>query len=96
MDFAYRNVYSSQHYYGDIFSLGNNQVSNSNAIDCSVGIGLKKKVFKNIYLSPEFGFYSSSASVHHTITYTPGYSDQFKWIETNITTVCKLHCTVKF
>lgn len=99
-DVYYRNVYSSGVNFG-VFPKEFTSVSNG--FDCFLGIGLKLKTWKNIYVSPELGYYSSSEFVNrHTtlkdVFHLNGapveYNDSYS--VTNINPIFKLHVTAKF
>lgn len=97
LDISYRNVFSTGHYYGGLWGANQSFASTSNGFDCFLGLGFKIKTIKNIYLSPEIGYYSSSKFVNKTTTelyYGP--VSKYNYSETNLNPVLKLHLSVKF
>jgi hypothetical protein len=99
-DVYYRNVHSFGVNYG---AFAKEYSSVSNGFDCFLGLGLKLKTWKNIYVSPELGYYSSTEFVNrHTtlkdVFHLNGepvqYNDSYS--ETNINPIFKLHVTAKF
>lgn len=97
LDLSYRNVFSTGHYYGGFGGANDRFSSTANGLDCFLGLGFKIKTIKNVYLSPEFGYYISNKFVSKTTTdMWWGQTSKFSYTETNINPVLKLHFTVKF
>ena len=101
VDISYRNVFSTGYNFGyrnETFS------STSNGFDGFAGIGLKLKITKYFFLSPEIGYYSSTNFVKTTTTSADIYnlstgqlvSYKRNSTFTDINPVVKLHLTVKF
>jgi hypothetical protein len=99
LDFSYRNIYSSGHNDG---SIPTKYWATVNGVDCFLGFGLKIKTLKNVYISPEMGYYSSSQFVNKTTTFTYDYyfgeptKYNFSYSETHFNPALKIHLTVKF
>lgn len=99
LDISYSNSSSAGYQYGPI---SQKSTGTSNGFDCFSGFGFKIKAFKNIYLSPEIGLYSSSQFINKTTTPTDvifisgpvNYHSSYS--ETNLNPGFKLHLTVKF
>jgi hypothetical protein len=101
LDMSYRNVFSTGYEFGfsnETFS------STSNGFDCFAGIGVKLKMTKYFYLSPEIGYYSSTQLVNRTTNLADTYNlstgqllthkDSYSF--TDVNPVFKLHLCVKF
>ncbi len=97
LDLSYRNVFSTGHYYGGLGGANERFSSTANGLDCFLGLGFKIKTIKNVYLSPELGYYISNKFVSKTTTdMSWGQSSKYNYSETNLNPVLKLHFTVKF
>ena len=97
LDLSYRNVFSTGHFRGGITGANDKLTFSSNGLDSFLGLGFKIKVFKNLFLSPEIGYYSSTKFVNKTTTSLK--SEQFSrdnYFETNIDPTVKLHLLFKF
>ena len=58
---------------------------------------IKIKTIKNVYLSPEVGYFISNKFVNNTTTdMSWGQSTKYNYNETDIHPALKLHLTVKF
>lgn len=97
LDLSYRNVFSTGHYYGGIGGANDRYSNTANGIDCFLGLGFKIKTVKNVYLSPEVGYFISNKFVNKTTTdMSWGQSAKYNYNETDIHPALKLHLTVKF
>ncbi len=97
LDLSYRNVYTTGHYYGGIGGANDRFSSTANGLDCFLGLGFKIKTFRNVYLSPELGYYISNKFVSKTTTdMSWGQSTKYNYNVTDIHPALKLHLTVKF
>ncbi len=97
LDLSYRNVFSTGHYYGGIGGANDRYSGTANGIDCFLGLGFKIKTIKNVYLSPEVGYFISNKFVNKTTTdMSWGQSTKYNYNETDIHPALKLHLTVKF
>lgn len=97
IDLSYRNVFSDGHYSGGITGASDKFSRTSNGFDCFLGLGFKIKTIKNVCLSPEFGYYSSTKFVDQTTApLYGGKSSKFNYTEINFNPAIKLHLTVKF
>jgi hypothetical protein len=97
IDLAWRNLFSMGTYKGGFAGWESTFSSSNNGVDSFYGAGFKIKVYKRIYLSPEFGYniyygllrmnmedtYSKKKSYTKTYTSTENY-------------MAKLHLTIKF
>ena len=59
-DGYYRKTLSSGHRYGGIMGVQEHNTSVSNGADLLLGLGIKLKLFKSVYLSPELGYLCSN------------------------------------
>ena len=97
LDLSYRNVFSTGHYYGGIGGANDRYSSTANGLDCFLGLGFKIKTIKNVYLSPEVGYFISNKFVNNTTTdMSWGQSTKYNYNVTDIHPALKLHLTVKF
>jgi hypothetical protein len=97
LDLSYRNVFSTGHNYGGLWGANERFSSTANGLDCFLGLGFKIKTIKNVYLSPEIGYYISNKFVSKTTTdMSWGQSTKYNYNETDIHLALKLHLTVKF
>jgi hypothetical protein len=97
LDLSYRNVFSTGHYYGGIGGANDRYSSTANGMDCFLGLGFKIKIIKNVYLSPEVGYFISNKFVNKTTTdMSWGQSTKYNYNETDVHPAAKLHLTVKF
>ncbi len=97
LDLSYRNVFSTGHYYGGFGGANDRFSSTANGVDAYLGLGFKIKTFKNVFLSPEVGYFISNKFVSKTTTHmTFGQSTKYNYNETDIHPALKLHLTVKF
>lgn len=97
LDLSYRNEFSTGHYYGGFGGANDRYSSTANGIDCFLGLGFKIKTIKNVYLSPEVGYFISNKFVNKTTTdMSWGQSTKYNYNETDIHPALKLHLTVKF
>jgi hypothetical protein len=97
LDLSYRNVFSTGHYYGGIGGANDRYSCTANGLDCFLGLGFKIKTIKNVYLSPEVGYFISNKFVNKTTTdMSWGQSTKYNYNETDIHPALKLHLTVKF
>jgi len=95
LDLSYRNVFSTGHSSGGGASDKFSRVSNG--FDCFFGLGFKIKTLKNVYLSPEFGSYSSTKFINQKSTSMYyNQSIKYSYSETILKLAIKLHLTVKF
>lgn len=100
VDLYYRHISSSGFYFG---ILNQTQNSISNGLDGFAGLGLKFKLAKWFYLSPEFGYYLTTqfTNMHSVSTdlYDPLsgelVSSQKSFTHTDMWPAIKLHLTVK-
>lgn len=101
VDISYRNVFSTGHsfgYWNETFS------STSNGWVGFAGIGLKLKIIKSFFLSPEIGYCSSTQFVKTTTTSGDTYSLSTGQLVsykrtaafTDFSPLVKLHLTIKF
>jgi hypothetical protein len=97
-DLSYRNLYSTGHQYGGIWGANERYTSTANGFDIFAGFGLKIRTLKNVFLSPEMGYYSSAKIVNKSSTQlVSGKTSQGNYNEVNINApVLKLHLTVRF
>ncbi|MBA2611935.1 MAG: hypothetical protein H0U95_08195 [Bacteroidetes bacterium] len=96
-DLAYRNVFSSGFVYGGIAGLNNSFSSSTNGIDGLLGMGLKLKLFEDIFLLPELGYNIFYGDVNYSTSHLIyGNPKRFHYIEGNMKPVAKLHLTVRF
>ncbi len=96
LDLSYRNVFSTGHFYGGIFGANESFSKTANGVDCFLGLGFKLKTGKYIYLSPEIGYFFIKKFVNNTSINYWGQISKFKYSETSLSPVIKLHLTVKF
>lgn len=96
LDLSYRNVFSTGHFYGGIFGANESFSKTANGVDCFLGLGFKIKTIKCIYFSPEIGYFFATKSVNNITTNYWGQISRFKYSESNLSPVIKLHLTVKF
>jgi hypothetical protein len=97
LDLSYRNVFSTGHYYGGFGGANDRFSSTANGLDCFFGLGFKIKTIKNVYLSPELGYYISNKFVSKTTTdMSWGQTSKSNSIDVHINPVLKLNLTVKF
>ena len=96
VDVAYRNVFSTGHFYGGIAGASDQFSRTSNGLDSFVGLGLKLKVLKHVYLSPEVGHYLSYKLSDETSTsMRTGQVLKYNYSESNLNIAMKLHLTVQ-
>jgi hypothetical protein len=97
LDLSYRNVFSTGHIYGGFGGANDRFSSTANGLDCFLGLGFKIKTMKNVYVSPELGYYISNKFVSKTTTdMSWGQSSKNNYSVIDIAPVLKLHLTVKF
>lgn len=97
LDLSYRNIFSTGHYYGGFEGANDSYSSTANGIDCFLGLGFKIKTIKNVYLSPEVGYFISNKFVNKTTTdMSWGQSTKYNYNVTDVHPAFKLHLTVKF
>ncbi len=97
LDLSYRNVFSTGHYYGGFLGANDRISITANGLDCFLGFGFKIKTIKNVYLSPEVGYFISNKFVNKTTTdMFLGQSTKHHYNETDIHPALKLQLTVKF
>jgi hypothetical protein len=97
LDLSYRNVFSTGHYYGGLWGANERFSNTANGFDCFLGLGFKIKTIKNVYLSPELGYFIANKFVSKTTTdMSFGQTSKYNYNETDIHPALKLHLTVKF
>jgi hypothetical protein len=97
LDLYYRHVISTGHDYGGISGANNKFSSTANGVDFFAGLGFKFRTFRNMYLSPEAGFYYTSKLVNKaTTSMSRGNSSSFDFTDSALNFFVKLHLTVKF
>ncbi|MBL7922414.1 MAG: hypothetical protein JNJ40_19010 [Bacteroidia bacterium] len=96
-DLSYRNVYSSGFIYGGIVGYHNSFYSSTNGLDGIIGLGLKLKLFDDIFILPEVGYNTSFGNVHYTTTHLiSNETNKYSYSEVNANLIAKLHLTVRF
>ena len=97
LDLSYRNVFSTGHYYGGFGGANDRFSSSANGLDCFLGLGFKIKTIKNVYLSPEMGYYISNKFVSKTTTdMSWGQTSKSNSIDVHVNPILKVNLTVKF
>jgi hypothetical protein len=97
LDLSYRNVFSTGHFYSGFGGANDRFSSTANGLDCFLGLGFKIKTIKNVYLSPEVGYYISNKFVSKTTTdMSWGQTSKSNSIDVHLNPILKLHLTVKF
>lgn len=95
-DFSYRNIFTKGQVYGGWS--GNSNFSKSvNGFECTFGLGSKIRLVKNVYLSPELGYYLSGRNVVNARNPLDfGQASTIKYSENFFSAKLKMHLTVQF
>ena len=97
VDASYRNIFSVGHYYGGFGGANDALTSTTEGLLLNIGLGSKIKIYKSIYLSPEFGFSYFNGLKKETSTYVPnGSSIKYSSPTVYWSPSIKLHLTVNF
>jgi hypothetical protein len=96
-DVSYRNVFSTGHDYGGIRGVADNFSRSANGFDIFLGPGLRLKLLKNVFLSPEAGYLYSQKFINSTTTsMISGHTSRGRVMEMSVTTIIRAHLTVRF
>lgn len=96
-DLSYRNVYSSGFIYGGIVGYYNSFSSSTNGLDGIIGLGLKLKLFDDIFLLPEVGYNTFFGNVNYSTTnLLRGETSKYRYSQANANPIAKLHLTIRF
>lgn len=96
-DVSYRNVFSSGFVYGGFAGYNNSFASSTDGVDGVFGLGLKLKLFEDIFILPEFGYNTFLGNVHYNTTHLIlGETKKYTYSQINANPIAKLHLTVRF
>ncbi len=96
-DLSYRNVFSSGFFYGGVAGYNNSFSSSTNGLDAVIGVGLKLKLFDDIFIMPELGYNTFFGNVYVNTTHlNQGRTMKYNYLDFSANPIAKLHLTVRF
>jgi len=96
-DVYYRNVFSSGFVYGGFAGYNNSFAASTNGMDGIIGLGLKLKLFEDIFILPELAYNTFLGNVHYNTTHLIfGDTKKYTYSQINTNPIAKLHLTVRF
>lgn len=96
-DIAYRNVFSSGFVYGGFAGYNNSFAASTNGLDGIIGLGLKLKLFEDIFILPEVAYNAFFGSVNYNTTHLIiGDTKKYTYSQVNTNPIAKLHLTIRF